>query len=79
MLETWNVAKFYLFRAECENFYVSGVPTFWNICWTPVGRQYREKQYFKLIDIFKYNQTSFFDPWPPLLPWSTTKRDLQKW
>ena len=28
-----------------------------------------KKQWFKLIAIFDNNQTSFFDPWPPLLPW----------
>ena len=39
-----------------------GDPTLWDICQNPVGRQYCEKQYFMLIEIYKYNQTSFFDP-----------------
>ena len=45
-------------KVECGNFLVSFVPTSWNIRWIPVGRQYCEKQYFKLIEIFKCNQTS---------------------
>ena len=38
---------------------VSVVPTLWDIHWTPVGRQHCEKQFFKIIDTLRYNQTSF--------------------
>ena len=36
-------------KAECRNFYVSGVPALWDICWTPADRQCSEKQYFNSL------------------------------
>ena len=78
------IYKIYTFQYEANKFLYGlgkrhqqyNVSTLWDIRWTPVGRQYCEKQYFKPIEIFKYNQTfqtfflqtKFFDPWPPLSP-----------